>query len=176
MATANRKSPAATLPPSAPKSLFEIAYLSFYRWSETDLDAVGTSITCPKPEKGKYECGVQVTPKKIKVKGKARVAGRSSLCPTSDPGPWEDYEVQAPHTVDGGSNDGQKADALWEACIRSCGGTPGDFDCEGVKSARANGVPLCPDVSATQPDSFAEGWCTGHVVQRQRWQDAVGDR
>ena len=64
-----------------------------------------------------------------------------------------------------------------EACIRSCGdGDPGNFDCDGVKAARAKGLPLCPDVSGGQPDTFATGWCTGHRVQRQRNQNAVGDR
>ena len=138
---------------------------------------MGSSITCPKPEKGKYGCGLQVTPKKIKTKGKVRVAAKASTCPDNEAGPWQDYEVEAPHDIPGGENDGQKADALWEACIRSCGdGDPGNFDCDGVKAARAKGLPLCPDVSGGQPDTFATGWCTGHRVQRQRNQNAVGDR
>lgn len=138
---------------------------------------MGTSIDCPKPDKGKYECGLQVRPKKIKTKGKVRVKAKPSSCPNNKAGPWEDYEVVAPHTVEGGSNDDQKADALWEACVRGCGGDDvGNFECDGVKSIRKKGIPLCPDVSATQPDAFKPGWCTGHITQRQRWQNAVGDR
>lgn len=120
---------------------------------------------------------MQVTPKKIKTRGKVRVKEKATQCHPSDAGPWEDYEVEAPHDISGGSNDGQKADALWEACIRSCGdGDTGNFDCDGVRSARDMGLSLCPDVSGGQPDTFATGWCTGHIIQRQRWQNAVGDR
>ena len=138
---------------------------------------MGTSITCPEPDKGQYECGLQVVPKKIKTQGKVRVKAKKPGCGQSDPGPWEDYTVEAPHTIPGGENDGQKANALWEACIRSCGdGDTGNFDCDGVRSAKEQGLSLCPDVSGTQPDSFATGWCTGHIIQRQRWQNDIGDR
>ena len=141
------------------------------------MDTLGANIVCPKPDSGKYECGLQVTPKMIKTKGKVREQKKAGMCGQDEDRPWVDYEVVAPHTISGGDNDDQVADALWEACIRSCGdGDPHNFDCDGVKSAQANGLAICPDVSGTQSSSFAVGWCTGHIVQRQRWQDGIGDR
>ena len=78
-----------------------IAYSLFscYRWSVSDVDAIGSNIDCPKPEKGKYECGLQVQPKVIETKGKVREKrvttkeGRECYNPTLEDGPWEEYTV-----------------------------------------------------------------------------------
>lgn len=85
-----------------------------------------------------------------------------------------DFEVEVSYLVEGGANADANAVASFEACVRSCPKTTDDLDCEGVKSVLEKGVPLCPDVAKKQ--DFKGGWCTAHIIQRQRWQGIVGNR
>ena len=109
----------------------------------------------------------------IKTKGKVH-RYYSDECPTFNDQGFVDFEVEAPYVVEGGANADANAVALFEACVRSCPKAADDLDCEGVKSALEKDVPLCPDVSSKQ--DFKDGWCTAHIIQRQRWQGIVGDR
>lgn len=85
-----------------------------------------------------------------------------------------DYHVEAPYLVDGGANEEQSVAASFEPCIMSCGDEDASsLDCDGVRSIEGD-IPLCPDVASKH--DFNEGWCTGHITQRQRWQKGVGDR
>lgn len=139
------------------------------------MDARGSSIECPKPDKGSYECGLQVRPKKVKITGKVRKLKNRAGCPQvrGKNGPWKDYHVEAPYKIGGGANKEQEAAASFEPCIMSCGGKDANsLDCEGVKSLKGK-VPICPDASMRH--DFNEGWCTGHITQRQRGQKAVGN-
>ena len=66
-------------------------------------------------------------------------------------------QVQAPHMIENGVNKDSEADAKWSPCIRGCDKKGQNFDCPGVESAKEQGLSLCPDVSGTQPETFAEG-------------------
>ena len=66
-------------------------------------------------------------------------------------------QVQAPHIIENGVNKDSEADAKWSPCIRGCDEKGGNFDCPGVESAKEMGLSLCPDVSGTQQETFAEG-------------------
>ncbi|SPO07761.1 uncharacterized protein DNG_10456 [Cephalotrichum gorgonifer] len=144
-----------------------------YSWSTEEAVADSATVVCPDPEGGVYDCGIQVRPQMIKTKGKVHKY-YSDECPSFDDQGFVDFEVVAPYLDKGGANQDANAVASFEACIRSCPKSTDSLDCEGVKNALDKGVPLCPDVA--RKHDFKEGWCTAHIIQRQRWQGAVGDR
>ncbi|SPO01756.1 uncharacterized protein DNG_04429 [Cephalotrichum gorgonifer] len=125
-----------------------------YEWSTQDTVARGSTIVCPAPAKGSFICGLQVRTQMIKTTGKFH-RGHSDVCPL-DTDTWYDFEVVAPYLTTGGSNDGANTVASFEPCILSCAGSdrPDDQDC----------------------DAFTGGWCTAHIIQRQRWQKGVGNK
>lgn len=168
-------SPAA--PPHAARAPVEPSLISSLfpdlRWSTEDAVANSATVVCPDPEGGVYDCGVQVRPQMIKTKGKVHRYYKD-MCPGFDDKGWEDFEVEAPYMDKGGANEDANAVASFEACIRSCPEDAEKLDCEGVKNAQAKGVPLCPDTA--RKHDFKDGWCTAHIIQRQRWQGAVGNR
>ena len=135
--------------------------------------ASGANIICPAPDKGSYLCGLQVRAQMIKTKGKVRHY-YADECPNFKDKGYVDFEVEAPYVKNGGPNEAANVAASFEPCILSCENDPGNLDCDGVKSALEKKAPLCPDTASKQ--DFADGRCTAHIVQRQRWQSIVGDR
>lgn len=135
---------------------------------------MSTYATCPDPESGSYICGLQVRPKKVKTQGKVHRWFPAEVCSNPSDSGWVDYEVEAPALSSGGPNEDSNVMATYEACIISCPDDPESLDCEGVKGAQDQGVPLCPETKAKH--HYEPGWCTAHIVQHQRWQGVVGDK
>jgi hypothetical protein len=62
--------------------------------------------------------------------------------------------------------------------VAGCRDNPSSIDCPGAKDAMEgdDAIKPCPDVNIPPEHGFDEGWCTAHIIQRQRWQKTVGDR
>ncbi|SPO02608.1 uncharacterized protein DNG_05281 [Cephalotrichum gorgonifer] len=143
-------------------------------WSTEDAVATGVTVVCPQPKTGDYICGLQVRAQVIKTKGKVHHY-YSDECPKFDDKRFVDFEVEAPYVLKGGTNEQANAVASFQACVLSCPDDASNMDCDGVRSALEGNIPICPG-SAAKKNKFEEGWCTAHIVQRQRWQGIVNDR